>query len=153
MKHKRLNKLPNSRVQGRIVGSFVAIGMFGLVLQFFLSMAALGRIHGLSPSALDAIQRELLSNLVLASLIVAPALIAVGAVTTFRITGPLFNIERFLGQLARGLDPGVCRLRQRDELQELGEIANQIADRYRATTVSVRQDPQPNEVSCSSESA
>jgi hypothetical protein len=69
----------------------------------------------------------------------------VGVLTTFRVAGPLYRIEMFLKQVARGEKPADCRLRKGDELVEFCEVVNLATAPLRRTETeggtNVNADP------------
>lgn len=133
---KRRIKLIKPRLQVRLTMTFVGLAAMGLVLQFLLLMARMSK-HSLGfesgGSALfEQLDSLLLGALLTAALLFLPLVFAVGILTTFRIAGPLYRIERHLEQVARGESPGKCKLRKGDDLQELCDLLNHALDRLEA---------------------
>lgn len=145
---KRRIKLIKPRLQVRLTMTFVGLAAMGLVLQFLLLMARMSK-HSLGfeseGSALfEQLDAVLLGTLFTAALLILPLVFAVGVLTTFRIAGPLYRIERHLEQVARGESPGKCKLRQGDDLQELCDLLNHALDRVEAErrTAAVAESPE-----------
>lgn len=48
-----------------------------------------------------------------------PVTIVAGVLITHRWAGPVYRFEQYLAAIARGEDPGPCKIRKGDEMQEL----------------------------------
>jgi signal transduction histidine kinase len=75
---------------------------------------------------MDAIPEVLIQSLLLTFCVVLPLIFLVGVLLTFRIAGPVYRFETYLSQILRGENPGECRLRKGDELNELCGLINQV---------------------------
>ncbi len=62
----------------------------------------------------------------------SPIMCACGILITFRVAGPAYNFQEHFKKIIRGEDPGPCRLRERDEFQELAGLINEAVDVLRA---------------------
>ena len=60
--------------------------------------------------------------------VLLPLMLVVGVLVTHRVAGPIYRFEQHLGAIARGEDPGVCRIRKTDELHDLCRIINEAVD-------------------------
>lgn len=133
---KRRKKLPQPGFQLRLVGAFAGLCVLALVAQTFVLGAQLMRFSGTMPSGgghLAGELTELLSRTLAISLVlVLPALLVIGVFVTFRIAGPLFRFERHLEAVARGEWPGPCRIRSKDDLQDLCRLLNEGLEGARA---------------------
>ena len=69
--------------------------------------------------------------------------IAVGILVTFRVAGPVYRFEQHLGSLARGEDPGTCRIRKGDELQDLCASINAAVETLRGQGQGEASPPVP----------
>lgn len=54
---------------------------------------------------------------------------AIGILTSHKIAGPLYRIKLFLGRMIEGDYSGRLRLRKNDELHDLAEIINRLAEK------------------------
>lgn len=143
-KYRRKRKLPKPRLQMRLIGWFVAVSLIGLLLEALLLASSLTELTSRLPSGGAAIHDELTSMLagtmVASVLIVCPLTVLVGVLATFRLAGPIHRFEQHLSALARGEDPGPCRLRRGDELQELCVRLNDAVEALRREGRSPQSD-------------
>jgi hypothetical protein len=68
----------------------------------------------------------------IAFLVCLPLTLIVGVFTTFRLAGPVYRFESYLGAIARGEDPGPCKIRKGDELHDLCDQINAAVTALRA---------------------
>jgi hypothetical protein len=138
-KFKRKKKLINSRLQLRLIGVFLAVSCVASLFQVILLNRSLlelakelttdgDRMLGFLPGILA-------SNVLMTVGVLGPLTFLVGLLVTHRIAGPAFNMTRYCQALARGEDPGACRIRSDDELWELCDALN-------AAVTRLRQEPQ-----------
>jgi hypothetical protein len=134
--HPRRIKLIQPRLQLKLVLSFVGLSTLGLLLQFLLFASALARLAADLPNDGALVAEAITSHLLVVSAVSVVALLplvsCVGVLLTFRLAGPLYRFEQHLAAIARGEDPGVCRIRQGDELQAFCKTLNAALDRLRA---------------------
>ncbi|MEW6071987.1 MAG: hypothetical protein AB1726_05230 [Planctomycetota bacterium] len=134
-KERRSIKLVKPRLQLRLIGIFVGLSALGFLLQALHVALRLSELSGTMPeggSHLMAVLPELpIEILVFSFGMILPLITAVGIFITHRIAGPVYRFEQHLGQVARGEDPGPCRLRRGDELQDLCEVLNQALEVWR----------------------
>jgi hypothetical protein len=78
--------------------------------------------------------------------LLAPFLLVVGLVTTFRFFGPLHRFRVYLARLARGDRPDACRIRREDELQDLCELLNRATAPLRADALGEGTAPEATRV-------
>jgi hypothetical protein len=117
----RRKRLIKPSMQLRLIITFAAL--FGSVFLFQLlvlnwQLAELGveRFETL-PSSVVA---EVVGNMQWIAFVVSlPATLIAGVLITHRWAGPVHQFEQYLGAIARGEDPGPCRIRKGDEMQEL----------------------------------
>ncbi|MEW6071144.1 MAG: hypothetical protein AB1726_00935 [Planctomycetota bacterium] len=99
-----------------------------LVAQAVLLMFLLTRLATTLPNdgdlVLANIQRTLFLALGLTFAFLAPFLVLVGVMVSFRVAGPLHRFESFLRQVIAGERPPDCRLRKGDQLGELCALLN-----------------------------
>lgn len=132
---KRRKQLVQPRLQMRLVLTFLGVALVGLMLQFVLFAATLSSLAAELPQdgplLLERIPGYTVTVLVVSVCVLFPLTITVGILTTFRVAGPLYRIERHLEAIARGEDPGECRIRKGDQLQELCDTLNSALDSAR----------------------
>jgi hypothetical protein len=143
-RHKRRIKLIQPRLQLRLVGTFCGLTLLALGLQLLVFLQAISRIaeelpadHGL---LMDAVPTLVWQSTGLALLVVLPLVLFVGVIVTFRIAGPLYRIEKHLCSLIAGEDPGECRLRKGDELQNLCGLVNRATEEVRLRNAAERDN-------------
>src|SRR5688572_27118590 len=119
---RRTRKLIQPRLQRKLVLSFLGLTVLALTLQSLLLGALLARLAAELPQDGTLLLQELpsmLTSTILLSLAVClPMTFCVGVIVTFRVAGPLYRMEQYLRQLARGETSSPCRIRREDELQE-----------------------------------
>src|SRR5690606_22624222 len=64
--------------------------------------------------------------------VLLPLCFFVGVLVTFRVAGPLYRFEKHLEAIARGDDPGPCRIRKGDDLQDFCAPFTAALERMRA---------------------
>ncbi len=125
---KRSNKLPQPRFQLRLVGAVAGFCVLTLVAHTILISRQLMQFAADLPSGgghlAEALPSMLVQGLGLSVAIVLPPVVLVGIHMTFRIAGPLFRFERHLESLARDEEPGVCSIREGDDLQDFCDTLN-----------------------------
>lgn len=133
--YKRRIKLIQPKLQLKLVATFFGLTLLALLLQFLIFLRALTVIAEQLPAdqdvLLDAVPSLVLQTSVLALVVVLPLVLLVGVLATFRIAGPLYRLEMYLKQLLSGQDPGECRLRKGDELQNLCGLINRATEELR----------------------
>lgn len=126
---RRKRRLIQPRLQLKLVLGFVGLTVFALILQTLLLGALLARFAEVLPQDGPVLLQELPSMLTWAILlslgICLPLTFCVGVLVTFRVAGPLYRIEQYLRQVARGETIAECRIRKEDELQELCSLVNE----------------------------
>jgi hypothetical protein len=63
--------------------------------------------------------------------VLLPLAFAVGVAVTFRVAGPIYRFEQHLRVVAEGRDPGPCKIRKGDELQDFCDVLNAALGRMR----------------------
>lgn len=134
--YRRRIRLIQPRLQLKLVLSFLGMSALALALQFLLLAAALSHIAVELPQDGPYLMEQLPSTLtwivVLSFLICLPLTFCVGVLLTFRIAGPIYRFEQFLGSVTRGEKPADCKLRNGDELQDLCKLINEATSSVRA---------------------
>lgn len=131
----RRNVLPHPRLQLRLVLAFLCAAGIASIVQTLLLARTLGKVAETLPEAGDQLLAQLpqiLGDQVLVGfLLMAPLMLAVGVLETFRVVGPLRRIESYLRALHAGERPGPCRIRKGDDLQDLCELVNDATEPLR----------------------
>ena len=126
---RRRIRLIKPRFQLRLIGAFGGLCVLALLVHTLMVGAILTTMASRSPewgTGMAAVLPGALGKALLWSfLLLLPSLLLLGIHWTFKIAGPLFRFESHLGAVARGEDPGPCRLRKNDDLKELCELINQ----------------------------
>ena len=136
-KNRRRSNLPNSRLQLKVVGVFLSIGLACLFAQFLFGRYAISELTALfANSKLGASEAMIMESLwiyfLFAGCLLVPLTISAGILVTFRIAGPAYRMERYLRDVASGADLPPCTLRKGDDLQELCDALNAAVDRLKA---------------------
>ncbi|MBI5363200.1 MAG: hypothetical protein HZA53_08475 [Planctomycetes bacterium] len=143
-KSRRTQRLIQPRLQLRLVLSFLGLSILALALQFVLLAALLTNFATELPQDGPFLMQELPRMLgwvfLLSVGLCLPLTFCVGVVVTFRLAGPLYRMEKHLKAFARGEDPGECRLRKGDELQDLCASLNAATKALRARGTAARSD-------------
>jgi len=131
-KYKRRIKLIKPHLQVRLIGAFTAVAVIALLLQYLLVAQHLTWTATRLPIGgeylMDEIPKILMQVLGISFAVLFPLAFAIGVIATFKIAGPVYRFEQYMGELAEGHDPGMCRLRSGDELQELCDLINKARE-------------------------
>jgi signal peptidase II len=140
--NRRRIKIIRPKLQMKLTLTFVGLTILALMLQFMVFVRTMTNIAVSLPSdhevLMDAVPEELIQSLLLTFCVVIPLIFLVGTLLTFRIAGPVYRFEAYIKQILRGENPGECKLRKGDELNELCGLINQV-------TLPVREKLQPGE--------
>lgn len=144
--YRRSRKLIKPRLQLKLTLTFVGLSALSLLLQFLLFQSALAEAAlGLPNDSGVLLGRStdiLLRVLAASFLIFLPLTFLVGVLTTFRIAGPIYRFEQFLGAVRRGERPPDFRLRRGDQLTELAALINEATSPLRANEEQT-EEPAP----------
>ncbi len=142
--YKRRKKLIKPRLQLRMSGLFVGLVTLMLLLQFALLTASLHHTANLLPSdsalLLDKTNDLALRLVFISAAVFLPLTLMVGVLSTFRIAGPLYRIEKFLRAVQNGENPEDFTLRERDELKDLAALINSSTAPLRSSSASHEGD-------------
>jgi len=136
---KRRDRLVRPRLQLRLILAFLGVATTAMLLQFVLFASVIS--HAASELPTDGnILLERTTGLsttvfVVSFCVLLPLCFFVGVLVTFRVAGPLYRFEKYLESVARGEDPGVCRIRKGDDLQEFCVVLNAAMSRLRSRDV------------------
>ena len=144
-RHPRRIKLIKPRLQLKLIGSFVGLSAISLLVQFLLLSSRLSETAANLPSGGNYLTRELptllLGILIFSFCVLLPASALLGILITFRIAGPAYRFEQHLRAVARGEDPGPCRIRKGDEFVELCQLINAALEAKGARAASEDSEP------------
>lgn len=134
--YRRRRKIAKPRLQWKLISTIAGLVLLGLMLQHLVYLRELAQLaEGLPHDGERVLEKApglgLLAILQTVGLIL-PLTVLVGAVSTFRLAGPIYRFEKHLGAIARGEDPGPCRIRNGDELTELCDAINGAVKTLRA---------------------
>ena len=134
-RNRRRSRLIDARLQGRFILCFAVVASLSVLVHGIFVNLFLGTLADDLPND-AALMTSQLSTLLLLGvgitlLVVVPIAIGFGILATFRVAGPLYRFKQYLGVVAEGEDPGPCRIRQGDELQDLCNVLNRALDRLR----------------------
>lgn len=124
--------LVNPRLQYRVILTFLCVAVLCMGIQSTLMLLAAARVEQAIPLGSAASSRLLADTVLVYSgiglLLLIPLTVVVGLVTTLRIAGPIYRLEKHLEAICRGESPGPVRVRQGDECQELCFWINRALD-------------------------
>lgn len=133
---QRRDRLVRPRLQLRLILAFLAVATTALLLQFVLFASVLSTAAADLPTdgpiLLERTTGLSLTVFVISMGILLPLCFFVGVLVTFRVAGPLHRFEKHLETIALGTDPGPCRIRKGDELQEFCATFNRALERMRS---------------------
>ena len=128
-RYTRRRKLILPRLQLKIIGSFAGVLMLGMLTQMMLFNATLAETALQLPSGGDYLSRLIPSMtgkvLLMSLVLILPMALCFGVLITFRVAGPVYRFEQYLGQVKRGEAVEPCRIRRKDELQQLCVLINE----------------------------
>ncbi len=132
---QRRDRLVRPRLQLRLILAFLAVAMIALLLQFVLFASVLTTAASDLPQdgqiLLERTTGLSLTILVISMGVLLPLCFFVGVLATFRVAGPIYRFEKHLETIARGIDPGPCRIRKGDDLQDFCATFNAALTRMR----------------------
>ena len=141
--YRRKKKLVKSRLQLHMVAIFSSLACLAALFQVLIlnrSILVLAERTGESASRIASeVPSVLFGNLLITLAVLLPLMLVVGVLVTHRIAGPVYRFEQHLGAIARGEDPGICRIRKGDELQELCGILNDAVATLHANAESTAE--------------
>ncbi len=132
---QRRDRLVRPRLQLRLILAFLAVATMALLLQFTLFASVLSTAASNLPHdgqiLLENTTGLTLAIFAISMSVLLPLCFFVGVLVTFRVAGPLHRFEKHLEAIARGEDPGPCRIREGDELQDFCAKLNAAIERVR----------------------
>lgn len=135
-RYLRRQKLPLPTLQWKLIGCFVGLSALSLLLQYVLISSRLSQLAASMPSGSEylanALPRTMGAVLAFSMLALLPMSAAIGVLITFRWAGPLYRFHVYLRQVAEGEAQGPCRIREKDELQELCGLINRALEATQA---------------------
>lgn len=138
---KRTRKLIKASLQLRLTLIFVSLAVLSSIFVLLLVESVMSSAladAGIDTSNVDVIG-SLAKAMVLTLMVLVPLMTVIGITVTHRIAGPVYRFETHLKEIANGGDPGPCRIRKNDELQELCSHLNEAVDELRSHDVRTRK--------------
>lgn len=131
----RKKKLINTGLQLKMIAVFLFLSCISALFQVVLLNRSIMSLSSLMETDGDILLGELpsllFSNMVMTLGVLLPMMLLVGILVTHRVAGPIYRFEQHLGAIARGENPGICRIREGDELQSLCDTINAAVDTLR----------------------
>ena len=144
---RRRTQLVKPWLQIQIGLGCLAIATVVVVVQGVNLSHALMRVAGDLPSegglVLSQMSSIITSNVIFTLALLAPLLVTVGVLLTFRIAGPLHRIETYLEAVLAGKEQGPCTLRDGDSLQELCSLVNRVSAPMREAVPEADSEAEP----------
>ena len=136
IRQKRSRRLIKPRLQLYMVVAFTGIAAIAFLLQAVYLAMKLSSLATALPTGATCSKprsrRSCSSRSGCRSSVLLPLIVAVGVLVTFRVAGPVYRFEKWLEAIAKGEDPGPCRIRRGDQLHELCDRLNQAVEALRA---------------------
>lgn len=145
-RYKRRKKLIQPGLQFRLILTFLSTGVAALCIQGLYLLHAVSQTSANLPTSQPGRVAEILANEVwvgvgISLAILIPLTLVIGTLVTFRVAGPAYRLEQHLLAIARGEDPGICRLRKGDELQSICSALNGAVARLRSSATATPAAP------------
>ena len=144
-KFRRRKKLIQPRLQLKLTLIATLTTVTATLLQFLLFSSAIAELAAKLPhdslALLELGQGQLLVCLAITLAVLVPISVTAGILSTFRVAGPVYRLERYLEQVIAGERPGDCRLRQGDELNELCALVNEATRPLREDADRTEAEP------------
>lgn len=137
IKHRR-TKFIRFDVQFRVILIALCVACLVLLINFQMSMAALGSVKGSFERGVSAtmtfeeMRNAVISRFLLSIGITIPIAAAVGILYSFRFAGPLYRFDRYFNELKTGRWSNRCSVRKGDDLQDMCGAINGALDPMRA---------------------
>lgn len=140
----RFRKLVKPSLQLRLALGFLLTSLLAAMVQTVALGWSLGELADATraPGVWEHIPEILQRNLISTLTVIVPLVMSAGILISFRIAGPLYGIERYLRRVADGETKAPCKVRQRDELQELCTLVNAALERARRDALA-EEDAKP----------
>jgi len=132
-RNKRKSKLPKARLQFKIILTFLATAFLCTAFQYVLTTTTVMEIvREINSQEMESEITQIgLRTLFVSLVLLVPMTMAIGIVVTFRVAGPIKRFELYLRSIVAGANPGPCRIREGDELQELCHLINLAVETLR----------------------
>lgn len=127
-RYRRRKKLIQPRLQLKLTLVSCLTAVTAVLLQFLLFSRTIATMASELPNdslaLLELGQGTLVQCLVVTLVVLLPISLAAGILSTFRVAGPVYRLERYLEQVIDGQALEDCRLRKGDELTDLCALVN-----------------------------
>lgn len=142
-KPKRRRRFIDKRIQLKFVTAFACTAGLAVLVQSIVMGYVLASIAEQAPNdqlyLAQAVPRAVATSVVASFVLLLPATIMLGILTTFPVVGPLYRIRQHLASIIAGERPGPCRVRSTDELQDMCELINGVVATLEADETSREQ--------------
>lgn len=132
---RRQQKLVPGSFQLRVALGLIGLSALALGIQFLYLCARLTflaqRVDAAEGNVVEALPGLMLELFVLSVLVLVPVLFIVAIMTTFRIAGPLYGLERYLRSVADGNAVGRFSTRKGDRIDGIRDALNDALDTVR----------------------
>ena len=120
----------------------IVLAAFQLLVTNVAVLRLARRVSDEGTAALEHLPQVLFVNLLSTLMVFVPLAIAVGILLTHRIAGPIYRVQGYLERIARGEDPGPCRIREGDMLQDLCDRLNGAVEALREGRTADPDEPE-----------
>ena len=128
MDNRRKKKLIKPSFQWKIILIFLCISCIAVLLEgVVLSRALMGiarRMPNDGDMLLHDMARVMFLSLSISAAVFTPLIVSIGSLLTLRVAGPIHRFETYLRQVLDGEATGPCRIREKDEFQDLCQLIN-----------------------------
>ncbi len=128
--YRRKKKLIEPRLQLKFALIFVSTAGLSVLVQMIVLGHILSDLAASLPNdgvvLLSRVPEALRNATLFTFALLAPLILVIGILSTFRIVGPMYRFREFLGKVIRGENPPPCRIRDNDDLQDFCELLNEV---------------------------
>lgn len=136
---KRRKKLVNPRSQLRLILIFFCAAGLAVQVAAVSIAVTLSRLAKTLPNDGAELNERLpefvRTNLIMTFLVLAPFMLLIGVIATFKIFGPLYRFEQFLKAVRDGRQIEPCRIRKDDEFHDFCALLNEVTAPLRERAV------------------
>lgn len=156
VKYRRTRYIIAAKFQLRYVGLILMLvfltGILCSYVVYYTMMLGMGdKLANVYPQGrLISIVNMVNLRLFLSLILVAPFVVIIGIFASHKIAGPIYRIEKFLGDMANGDYSSILTLRKNDELMPLAAGINRVLDSIRNTMRSEKSHLEKANVSMDS---
>jgi len=144
-RYKRKQYIVAAKFQLRYVGLILILvfltGILCSYVVYYTSMLLLGdKLANVYPQGrLISIVNTVNMRILLSLILITPLVAVIGIYASHKIAGPIYRIEKYLGDMASGDLSTPLTLRKNDELVSLADGINRVADTVKSTVKQERE--------------